>query len=50
MRIDRFPITITLNKKVLDDFKKITSEKFINRSELIESFIEKWLKENTKTK
>lgn len=46
----RKSITFTIEEKTIIDFKKITSEKFINRSELMESFIEKWLKENTKTK
>ena len=46
----RVTVAYTIEKKTAIEFKKAAGEKFINRSELIESFIEKWLKENTKTK
>lgn len=46
----RITVAYTIEKKIAERFKKVAEEKFINRSELIESFIEAWLKENSKNK
>ena len=41
-------MSFTIDKEIAEKFNEITAEKFINKSELVESFIRKWVKENFK--
>lgn len=41
-------LTITINKNVLDNFRKVSDKKSINKSKLIENLIIKWIEENEK--
>jgi len=36
-------IIFTIKNEIINLFKDLTNKKFINRSALIESFIEKWI-------
>jgi metal-responsive CopG/Arc/MetJ family transcriptional regulator len=42
----KITMTFTIDSQMAEKFKKIAKDKFINKSKLIESLIEMWIKEN----
>lgn len=41
-------MSFTIDKEIAEKFKEFTKERFINKSELVDSLIRKWIKENYK--
>jgi len=46
----REPISFSINKRIFKKFKDCCKDKHVNRSDLVESFIKKYLEENGKEK
>ncbi len=44
---DKKLMNFTISKSVIEEFNKVAKSKAINKSQLIENFISKWIRENT---
>lgn len=44
--ITKIKVNYSINKEIVESFNKLTKEKAINKSRLIEIFIDDWIKKN----